>query len=239
MIRFYSPDIEESGRLPEGESAHCCRVLRMSVGDSLEVTDGKGNIFICMLADSDPKGADLEIVEKRSESREWNPRITLAVAPTKNTDRMEWLVEKVVEMGIDEIALLKCDHSERKVMRTDRLEKIMISAMKQSLKCRLPEFRGVIDFRSFVSEDNGSRKYMGYCDSSYERKDFATEYDGRSDVTILIGPEGDFSPKEVSLAVENGYVPVTFGKSRLRTETAGMYAVAAVHCLDQLNNSRI
>ena len=209
MIRFYSPDVEETGMLPEGESAHCCRVLRMAAGDELEVTDGKGALYRCRLADANPKGAYAEVISREVVEREWGPRITLAIAPTKNADRMEWLVEKVV----------------------DRLDKIIISAMKQSLKCVLPTLRGLVDIEDFLMEERGGRKYMGYCADDFERLDFSREYDGISDVTILIGPEGDFAPEEVEAAVKSGFVPVTFGKSRLRTETAGMYGVAAAHTL--------
>ena len=216
MIRFYSPDVEETGMLPEGESAHCCRVLRMAAGDELEVTDGKGALYRCRLADANPKGAYAEVISREVVEREWGPRITLAIAPTKNADRMEWLVEKVVEMGVDEIVLL---------------DKIIISAMKQSLKCVLPTLRGLVDIEDFLMEERGGRKYMGYCADDFERLDFSREYDGISDVTILIGPEGDFAPEEVEAAVKSGFVPVTFGKSRLRTETAGMYGVAAAHTL--------
>lgn len=231
MIRFYSPDVEETGMLPEGESAHCCRVLRMAAGDELEVTDGKGALYRCRLADANPKGAYVEVISKEVMERGWGPRITLAIAPTKNADRMEWLVEKVVEMGVDEIVLLACRHSERRKMRLDRLDKIIISAMKQSLKCVLPTLRGLVDMEDFLMEERGGRKYMGYCAYDFERLDFSREYDGVSDVTILIGPEGDFAPEEVAAAVKSGFVPVTFGKSRLRTETAGMYGVAAAHTL--------
>lgn len=233
MIRFYSADIEQTGMLGESESSHCCRVLRMKEGDTLEVTDGKGFLYQCELTDANPRGASLSVISKCEWQREWQPRITLAIAPTKNSDRMEWLVEKIVEMGVDEIVLLRCARSERKCMRAERLEKIMVSAMKQSLKCVLPVLRGPVDFTSFIAEEKSGEKYMGYCSSDYDRKDFSREYDC-GDVTIMIGPEGDFSEAEVGEAVAAGYVPVTFGKSRLRTETAGMYAVAAVHALCEL-----
>jgi 16S rRNA (uracil1498-N3)-methyltransferase len=235
MIQFFAPDIESTGLLPEQESVHCCRVLRMKAGDCLTVVDGAGHIFECMLTDANPRSASVEIISKSDEIKAWRPRITLAVAPTKNGDRMEWLVEKAVEMGIDEIILLNCQHSERRKFNIDRLRKIAISAMKQSLKATLPNIPDMIDFKLFISSVKECDRYMGYCDKDYPRREFVKEYDGRKDVTILVGPEGDFSPEEVQIAVEAGFIPVTFGNTRLRTETAALYAVAAVHTLDNMN----
>lgn len=166
----------------------------------------------------------------------WGSEITLAVAPTKHADRMEWLLEKAVEIGIDRVVLLKCRRSERKIMKTERLEKVMVSAMKQSLKGVMPKIEEVADFRSFVkSVPEGVQKFFGYCDSAYPRRDFVDCCKAGSPVVIMIGPEGDFSPEEVSLAVECGFTPVTFGESRLRTETAALYGVTAVHIINQMD----
>lgn len=231
MIRFYAPDVETSGVLPDTESAHACRVLRLREGDTLHVVDGKGHAFLCRISDANPKKTGVEVIEKQDEPCPWRQSITLAIAPTKNADRMEWLVEKAVEMGVDRIVLLECRHSEKRVYKLDRLIRIAVSAMKQSLKATLPEIVGMVRFSEFIENLPGGVRYIGYCDDAYPRKEFEKEYDGMRDITILIGPEGDFSPEEVAEAVRNGFLPVTFGNVRLRTETAGLYAVAATHAL--------
>lgn len=231
MIRFYAPDIESTGELPETESGHCCKVLRMRAGDTIEVVDGRGTLFGCVIDDAHPRHTAVSVTRREVLCLHWKPRITLALAPTKNMDRMEWLVEKAVEIGVNRIVFLECDRSVRRVVKRERIEKIMISAMKQSLKATLPELTELISFREFVDSDSAALKYMGYCDESVRRRDFADEYDGESDVTILIGPEGDFSPEEVSLAFGRGYVPVTFGATRLRTETAALYSLCAAHTI--------
>ncbi|MDE5869984.1 MAG: RNA methyltransferase, partial [Muribaculaceae bacterium] len=171
---------------------------------------------------------------REEDFKSWKERIILAVAPTKNIDRIEWMLEKVVEIGVDEIVLLNCEHSERKKINEERLQKIIVSAMKQSLKATLPVFCGLLSFKDFISQKGEGLRYMGYCDEKTERKEFAKEYPGNKDVTILIGPEGDFSPKEVSEALEAGFIPVTFGESRLRTETAALFAVSAIHVIDSM-----
>ncbi|MDE6391743.1 MAG: 16S rRNA (uracil(1498)-N(3))-methyltransferase [Muribaculaceae bacterium] len=237
MIRFYAPDIESDGRLPEVESSHCCRVLRMREGDRIEVVDGKGNVYRCEIVGSHPKHTDVEIIDKESEPLHWAPRITLAVAPTKNMDRIEWMVEKAVEIGVNRIVFLDCLHSVRRTVKRERVEKIMVSAMKQSLKATMPELAGPVAFEDFVRSDTSSLRYMGYCDPSVERRRFEREYNGASDVTVLIGPEGDFSPEEVSLAINCGFMPVTFGNTRLRTETAAIYSLCAAHALIAMSGS--
>lgn len=236
MIQFYSPEIETTGRLPEEESGHCVRVLRMKTGDELWATDGKGHRFKCRIEKADPKATTFTILEKEDLPREREFKLTLAVAPTKNADRMEWLVEKAVEIGTDRIVLLKCARSERKVLRTDRLRKVMVAAMKQSLSGFLPELSEVIDFKEFLKEEGkGEEKYFGYCSPDYPRKEFAKEYQAGKDVVIMIGPEGDFTEEEVEMAVKTGYQPVTFGKKRLRTETAGVFAISAVNTINRQN----
>ena len=234
MIVFYAPDLESTGLLPESDSAHCCRVLRMKEGDEIMVTDGKGHRFLCKIVEAHHKHTAVEIISREDVPNHWGVKITLAVAPTKLSDRMEWMLEKAVEIGIDRVVLLRCRHSERKAIKTERLEKVMISAMKQSLKGVLPEITEMTDFKDFISECKGSGGlYMGYCDSAYPRREFVKECKSGESVTIMIGPEGDFSPEEVASAVEAGFLPVTFGESRLRTETAALYGVAAVHIINQ------
>ncbi|MDE5840429.1 MAG: 16S rRNA (uracil(1498)-N(3))-methyltransferase [Muribaculaceae bacterium] len=228
MIQFYAPDIDTAGVLPETESGHCCRVLRMKEGDNIYVTDGKGHRYECVILDAHPKHTAVEILTMEEILPWWGFQIELCVAPSKNMDRMEWLVEKAVEIGVDRILLMKCRRSERKNLRIDRLEKIAVSAMNQSLKTNMTEIAGPIDFEKIVSDDFSGFKCLGYCDDSYPLRNFADEYEG-GNIRILIGPEGDFSPEEVSMAVNKGYMPVTFGGSRLRLETAALYACVAAH----------
>lgn len=236
MIRFYAPDIEKNGVLPESESGHVTRVLRKQAGDHIFVVDGKGYCYECEIKRPHPKATEVEIINKTREANTWNGKITLAIAPTKNIDRIEWFIEKAVEMGIDRIVLLKCSHSERKNVNLERLEKIMVSAMKQSLKAKLPELEGLVDFNSFVEGNDSNSRFIGYCDKDTDRRVFVKEYHPSSDVTVVIGPEGDFSPEEIESARRFDFLPVTFGDSRLRTETAALFAVAAIHAINQLNS---
>lgn len=233
MIQFYIPDIDINPVLPQAESGHCVRVLRMREGDELICVDGKGNRYVCRIADAHPKHVLLEVLKKEHQPKHWPYNISLAVAPTKNLDRMEWMVEKATEMGIDRIVPVKCQRSERKEMKHERIEKIIISAMKQSLKTTLPQLDEMMPLSELLTAEIPGMKFIGYCSNEVERHDFCKEYVPGSDATILIGPEGDFSPEEVALALQNGWMPVSFGESRLRTETAGMFAVAAIHTINQ------
>lgn len=236
MIQFYAPDILTTGTLPEFESGHCVRVLRMKEGDTIFVTDGKGYRYQCILADANPKHAGVEIISSTEIAPWWGFNLEICVAPAKNADRIEWLVEKGVEVGVDRIILMRCARSERKVLRKDRLEKIAISAMNQSLKTNLTEITDPVDFKELVKDGFNGCRYMGYCDDSFPLINFSNDYKG-GDVRIMIGPEGDFTPEEVQLAVANGYKPVTFGGSRLRLETAALYAAVAAHVIgDQAKN---
>lgn len=234
MIQFYAPDIESTGMLPQEDSLHCVRVLRHREGDLIQVIDGKGHRFTCRIVSADPRATAVDIETTETVEPHWGCTITLAVAPTKNMDRMEWMVEKAVEIGVDRIVPVLCDHSERRVLKAERLRKIAVSAMKQSLKATLPEVSDLTPLGEFLREPHPGLKFMGYCDKNYPLLSLAKEYKGGEDVTLLIGPEGDFSSEEVSLAVEAGFVPVTFGNSRLRTETAGIVALDTVHVLTQL-----
>lgn len=228
MIQFYAPEIESTGVLPESESQHCCRVLRLREGDNIFLTDGKGYRYECAILDAHPKHTALDILTKTEIKPWWGFRLEICVAPSKNIERMEWLVQKCVEIGVDRIVLMKCQRSERKIVKTERLAKIAISAMNQSLKTNLVEITELMDFKKLVADDFKGFKCMGYCDDSVPLLSFAKEYNG-GDVRILIGPEGDFSPKEVEMAIANHYLPVTFGGSRLRLETAALYATVAAH----------
>ena len=235
MIQFYAPDIKECGELPESESLHCCRVLRKQPGDEIIVTNGKGSRFRCTITESHPKHTRVVIDSEEKIPRNRNYELTLAVAPTKNTERMEWMVEKAVEIGIDRIVLIKCERSERKLIKTERLQKIIISALKQSLEVNKPVLTDMVTLKEFISQgEKEVQKFFGYCSKRYPRKEFAKEYMAGGSVIVMIGPEGDFTENEVETLINSGYIPVTFGEKRLRTETAGVYAVCAVQVINQL-----
>lgn len=234
MIQFYAPDVENTGFLPEEESGHCVRVLRMKEGDTVWVTDGQGHRFECSIVEAHPKHTGVEIISKRDIEPVIDVEITLATAPSKNMDRMEWLVEKSVEIGVGRIVMLKCDRSERKVIKPERLRKIALSAMNQSLKARLPEVTDMISFKDFVHHLPAGQSFMGYCSPEIERREFVKECRPGVNTVILIGPEGDFTPDEVRMAIEAGVMPVTFGNARLRTESAALFGVQGVHIINQL-----
>ena len=236
MIRFHAPDIAETLTLPESDSGHCVRVLRMHPGDSIEVVDGAGMLYRCILRDANPRRATVDITETVALPKVWRGSITIAIAPTKHNDRMEWLVEKLVEIGVDRIVPLRCRHSERKDINTERLAKIAVSAMKQSLKAVLPQIDAMTPYRDFINSCTSQQRFIAYCDPSIPRRQLACELMPDTDVTVLIGPEGDFSPEEIHLALDNGWIPVTLGDNRLRTETAALVAcdtVQIIHTLAQ------
>ena len=236
MHRFYCPDIADTLTLGEEDSKHCVRVMRMAEGDTIEVVDGNGTLYTCRITMAHPKRCAIEVLDKEVQTPHWGHRIVLAIAPTKNLDRIEWLVEKCVEMGIDRIIPLRCHNSERTVLKTERLKKIMVAAMKQSLKATLPQLDEMTLLEQVVAEPFEGTRCIAYCDALLpreQRRTLADVYRPGSDVMVLIGPEGDFSPDEVQAATTAGFIPVTLGESRLRTETAGLMAVAAIHALDQ------
>ena len=220
--------------LGEEDSKHCVKVLRMGEGDTIEVVDGNGKLYTCRITMAHPKRCAVEVVGCVEQPPHWACRIVLGIAPTKNLDRMEWLVEKCVEMGIDRIIPLRCHNSERTVLKTERLRKIMVSAMKQSLKATLPQLDEITPVDQVLAEPFDGVRCIAYCDEMLprdQRQNVADAYQAGRDVMVLIGPEGDFSPEEVQAAKTAGFVPVTLGESRLRTETAGMMAVAWIHAL--------
>ena len=234
MHRFYCPDIADTLTLGEEDSKHCVKVLRMGEGDTIEVVDGNGNLYICRITMAHPKRCAVEVAGEQHQPPHWGCRIVLGVAPTKHLDRMEWMVEKCVEMGVDRIIPLRCHNSERTVLKTERLSKIMVSAMKQSLKATLPQLDELTPIGQVLAEPFEGARFIAYCDEQLprdERQSLARAYKPGQDVMVLIGPEGDFSPEEVTAAREAGFTAVTLGESRLRTETAGMMAVASIHTL--------
>ena len=234
MHRFFAPDIAATLALPEEESRHCVRVLRLLEGDEIEVIDGVGTLYRCRIAMAHAKHCSVEILSQQACPPHWGSKIMLAVAPTKNVDRMEWMAEKCTEIGIDRITPLLCRHSERKVLKTERLHKILVAAMKQSLKAQLPQLDELTPIEDFLAEESDAQRFIAYCDESLpreERKSLAQVYDPGRDAVVMIGPEGDFDPHEVEAAVKAGFMPVTLGESRLRTETAALMAVATMHVI--------
>lgn len=237
MELFYSRDIDgQIVRLPQEEAQHCIKVLRHRVGDEINVIDGEGTLLTCRLVDDSPKHAEAEIIsaQKNWGSHEYN--LKMAVCPTKNMDRYEWFVEKGCEVGMDSVVPVFGDHSERKVFKPERVEKILVSAAKQSLKAAVPSIDEVTTVKQFInrySKEDSVLKLIAYCFEEEEAprisvKKALDSYDGK-DIVILIGPEGDFSKEEALLAIEKGFIPVHLGQSRLRTETAAVTAVEAVY----------
>ena len=239
MELFYAYEV--SGRfcrLDAEESGHCVRVLRHRAGDEIDVIDGLGTLYHCRLTQDSPKGAEAEILSQEADWGSHPYHLTLGCCPTKNNDRFEWFVEKATELGVDRIVPLIGDHSERKVYKTERALRIALSATKQSLKARIPEIVDPISVKDFVCHSERSEEsvyLIAYCfeDSSIPRVSIKAALEGFAgrDITILIGPEGDFSLEEAKLALEHGYIPVHLGPSRLRTETAAVTAVESVYLI--------
>ena len=233
MALFYAPNIDTTLELPEDEAAHCLRVLRLGVGAELDVTDGKGNFYKTVISSIAGKHCYLEIVEKITPAKGWRGHLHLAIAPTKNMDRIEWLIEKATEIGIDEITVLNCRFSERKVVKTDRIERIVVSGMKQSLKPLKPIVNEMVDFKKFIAATRDGARFIAHCYDG-DRKLLKEQLLQGVDATILIGPEGDFSPEEVETAIAAGFMPVSLGNSRLRTETAGLVACHTFNLINEL-----
>jgi 16S rRNA (uracil1498-N3)-methyltransferase len=226
MQLFFSEDIESDiCTLNEEESRHCVKVLRMTAGDELYITDGRGTLCRCSIVDANPRGCTVAVVERTDGYGRRPFRLHIAVAPTKNTARMEWFVEKAVEMGVDEITPIVCDHSERCILKQERMDKIVVSAVKQSLKAYRPVMNPPTPFKELVAQPFDGQKFIAYCDGEH-RTPLREAYKAPSNALILIGPEGDFSPAEVEQALAAGFTPVTLGECRLRTETAALAATA-------------
>lgn len=229
MQLFYSPDIsknQDQFTFSKEESRHIVKVLRKRDGDILHITNGKGDVFTAVILIAAIKSCTVEIKEVVTQNP-LNYNLHLAVAPTKMNDRYEWFLEKATEIGISSITPIICDHSERKVIKEDRFEKILQSAMKQSLSAYLPKLNPAIAFKEFLKQDFNSALYIAHCEET-NKKSLKKELQTNTDITILIGPEGDFSTKEIELALANNYIPVTLGETRLRTETAAIIACHSV-----------
>lgn len=224
MNLFYSTNIiEPVTTLLEEESKHIIRVLRKIEGDIVFFTDGKGYIYKCVIIDASSKKCIIEILEKEEGKDKREVNLHIAIAPTKNITRFEWFLEKSTEIGIDLITPIICSHSERKEVKIDRLKKVITSAMKQSLKSNHPKLNEKTKLKDLINIDFNGDKFIAYIDAKVTLE-LNEAYTSGNNALILIGPEGDFSPEEVSLAKTNGFIPVSLGKSRLRTETAGIVA---------------
>lgn len=231
MHVFYTPDIAVTCEMPEEEAAHCLRVLRLGVGDEVMLTDGKGCFYKAVISAATGKRCQVKVTETIEQEPLWNGHLHLAMAPTKNMDRIEWLAEKATEIGFDELSFLNCRYSERKVIKTERVEKIVVSAVKQSLKARKPVVNEMMDFARFVKQDFAGQKFIAHCNEG-EKLLLKEILVSGEDALVLIGPEGDFSPEEVKLAESLGFRSISLGKSRLRTETA---ALVSVHIMNLFN----
>ena len=232
MHVFYTPDIQTHAELPEEEAAHAVRVLRLQAGYEVMLTDGKGCFYRAEISTATNKRCLVNILETLPQAPLWKGHLHIAMAPTKNMDRTEWFAEKATEIGFDELTFLNCRFSERKVIKTERIEKIVVSAVKQSLKARKPIVNEMEDFGRFMQRDFSGQKFIAHC---YEGKKplLKDVLKPGEDAVVLIGPEGDFSREEVEKAESLGFQPISLGKSRLRTETA---ALVAVHTMNLFNS---
>jgi 16S rRNA (uracil1498-N3)-methyltransferase len=227
MQLFYLENPKDEIILSAEESKHATKVLRKKEGDILNFTDGKGNFYKAEITLADSRKCRLKIVSSDQKGKQHNYHLHIAIAPTKNMDRFEWFLEKATEIGIDEITPIICSRSERKVIKTERGNRILLSAMKQSLKFHLPKLNKAISLIDFIKQDFGGSKYIAHCGNG-EKNELKTVSKEKKTL-ILIGPEGDFSQKEIELALQNQFKAVSLGTSRLRTETAGIVAVHTIN----------
>jgi len=263
MHLFFVPNLSASSILPEEESLHAVKVLRLKTADSIQIVDGKGGFFNARITTPHHKNCAFEITETLVDASRRNYKLHIAIAPTKNIQRLEWFIEKATEIGIDEITPVFCQNSERKVVKEERLEKIIVSAAKQSQKAQFPTLNPSCTFDHLIKSYKADQQFIAHCytspqpspkerentspqpsptereyegrmnvssieNSTFERKILKSEIKPGKSILILIGPEGDFSPEEVSIAIKNDYQPVSLGDSRLRTETAGVVACCTV-----------
>jgi 16S rRNA (uracil1498-N3)-methyltransferase len=235
MQLFYTPDINPSLPqyfLSEEESKHAVRVLRLVVGDEVTLIDGKGGLYRAEIKDAHPKRTITQINSVTTEFNKRNHYLHIAIAPTKNLDRVEWFLEKATEIGIDEITLIVCQRSERKEAKVDRLDKIITSAIKQSIKAYHPVLNGPVALSQFLKQPFRGQKFIAHCNEG-KKTSLAQSIEKQNRYLILIGPEGDFTPAEVDAALHNGYKAITLGESRLRTETAALEACFEVNFLNR------
>jgi 16S rRNA (uracil1498-N3)-methyltransferase len=226
MHVFYTPDIQESSVyvLNEEESRHCSKVLRLSIGDRVSLVDGKGGLYEAEISSESKRNVSLSILQVTRNFQQRNYHIHIAIAPTKNIDRIEWFLEKATEIGIDEITPIICERSERKIIKEERLEKVITSAVKQSLQAYHPILNPAIPFQHFLKQEFEAEKMIAHCIDDEKRVFMNDVVKAGARYLVLIGPEGDFSPQEIEMALSAGFIPLTLGNTRLRTETAGLAA---------------
>ena len=235
MSLFYVPNIASANVLPEEESQHAVKVLRLKMGDSIEIVDGKGGFYKASISNPHPKHCGFDIIETIYEYGKRNFHLHIAIAPTKNIERLEWFIEKATEIGIDEISPVICRFSERKVVKPERLEKIIVAAAKQSVKAYFPKLNPPCTFDELIKNHQATTKFIAHCYDA-DKRELRNEIANAKNILILIGPEGDFSKEEVAQAIKAGFIPVSLGNSRLRTETAGV--VAAATCQLAVNSNQ-
>ncbi len=233
MNLFYTPHISQSLFLPEEESMHAIKVLRMKSGDMIQLIDGTGGFYEAQITHPHPKHCEVKITKTTQGFNKRNHYLHIAIAPTKNIERLEWFLEKATEIGIDEITPIICRFSERKIIKPERLEKVIVSAMKQSIKAYLPKLNEAITVEKLMKQNNDNDKFIAHCYDD-QKTLLQQAYNKESNALVLIGPEGDFSEEEVALALKNDFKPISLGNSRLRTETAG---IVACHTINLLNES--
>lgn len=232
MSLFYVPNLASGHVLPEEESQHAVKVLRLKTGNAITLVDGIGGYYEAFILNPHPKYCDFEITKAIAEFGKRNYKLHIAIAPTKNIERLEWFIEKVTEIGIDEITPVICRFSERKIVKEERLEKIIVSAAKQSIKAYFPKLNPLCTFDELMKNHQASQKFIAHCYDE-DKKLLQNEILKSSEVLILIGPEGDFSKEEVQKAISLDFIPVSLGNSRLRTETAGVVACHTVAVMNQ------
>jgi 16S rRNA (uracil1498-N3)-methyltransferase len=223
-VRFFY-DSEMNGCLPEDEAKHAVRVLRLAIGDEIHLMDGRGTFYRARITSASNHKCCYQVIETHPQLPDWMGHLHLAMAPTKLNDRVEWFAEKATEIGFDELSFLDCQFSERKVIKTDRIDRILISAMKQSHKAHKPVVEELVTFKQFISKPWEGKKYIAHCLSESGSLPFLYDIlEAEGDATVLIGPEGDFSAEEVAMAEQAGFQSISLGESRLRTETAALVA---------------
>lgn len=228
---FFAPNIIQNPQLPEAESMHAVKVLRLKAGDTIEATDGAGNFYHCEIIHPHPKNCVINILSTVSQPKTWNFHLQIAFAPTKSNNRTEWFIEKATEIGIDQFVPINCKFSERKELKIERAERVIISAMKQSKQAIMPQIQPMVSFEAFVNQPFHGQKFIAHCYDS-EKQNLTDLYKRTENALIAIGPEGDFSEDEVQLAVANGFKPISLGENRLRTETACLVACHTIHVLN-------
>ncbi len=232
MSVFYCSEINKNtGWLNSEESRHCTKVLRLGIGDKIEVVDGKGNYHAAIICEANPKRCEFQVTDVIPAFGKRNFDLHIAIAPTKSLERTEWFIEKATEIGIEKVIPILCKNSERRILKTERLQRKAVSAMKQSKKAYLPEIEELVDFSNFIKQPFRGRKFIAHC-HQFPKVNLSELHIENESVLVLIGPEGDFTSEEIKLAVDNGFESVNLSSSRLRTETAAIMACCAINLIN-------